>query len=159
MDERWIATAKRRQPTHRRSAEARERRVYFFSVALTGTPVGDAASREIQNAAAAATTRNIKMPAIIHKFTFVVGRCTFTSGKPLLFLSIDIEPLTARTCVGSRLRRIGAVGRWPIWPAVLHLEAMRPGEVAETRKTLRLIPGLLHKIERSQTELRFLRRQ
>jgi len=85
VDERWIATAKRRQPMHRRSAEARERRVYFFSVALIGTPVGDAASREIQNAAAAATTRNIKMPAIIHKFTFVVGGCTFTSGKPLLF--------------------------------------------------------------------------
>jgi hypothetical protein len=36
---------------------------------------------------------------------------------------------------------------------------MRPGEVAEIRKTLQRIRGLLHKIERSQTELRFLRRQ
>ena len=106
-----MATAKRRQPTHRRSAEAGERRVYFYSVALSGPPVGDAASREIQNAAVAATTRNIKMRAIIHNFIFVVGRCTFTSGKSRLSLSIDIEPLTARTCVGGRLRRIGAVGR------------------------------------------------
>ena len=61
------------------------------SAAFCGPPVGEAACREIQNAAATATMRNINMATIIHKFTFVVRRCTFTSGRPLLSLSIDIE--------------------------------------------------------------------
>lgn len=87
-----------------------------LSVALGGAPVGDATYCDITKAAAAPTTKNIKMPTIIHKFTFVVGRCTFNSGMPLLSLSMDIKPLTARTCVGARLRRIRAAGPWSMGP-------------------------------------------
>ena len=43
------------------------------------------------------------MPTIIHKFTFVADRCTFTPGKPLLSLSIDIESLTGPSRRGCLL--------------------------------------------------------
>ena len=51
------------------------------------------------------------MAAIIHKFTLVVRRCTFTSGKPLLSLSIDIKSPTARTRVSACPRRIKTVSQ------------------------------------------------
>jgi hypothetical protein len=65
-------------------------RVYFFSDSLDGGPVGDAVFCENRNAAAPATMKKTTMATIIDKFTFVVRRCTFTSGNPLLSLSIDI---------------------------------------------------------------------
>ena len=65
-------------------ARAARRQFYFFSDEV----VGDAVFCEILNAAAPATMKNAKMATIIHKFTFVVHRCTFTSGIPSLSLSI-----------------------------------------------------------------------
>jgi len=63
---------------------------YFLSDLLGGKRAGGGVFCEFQNAAAPPTMKNTKMPTIIHKFTFVVRRCTFTSGNPLLSLSIDI---------------------------------------------------------------------
>ena len=65
-------------------------RVYFLSDSLDGALVGDAVFFENRNAAAPATMKKTKMATMIDRFTFVVRRCTFTSGNPLLSLSIDI---------------------------------------------------------------------
>jgi hypothetical protein len=67
---------------------------HLFSVACGGSPAGESGWRETQNAVAADPARNPTMAAIIHRFTFVVRRWTFTSGNPLLPLSIDITRLT-----------------------------------------------------------------
>ena len=61
-------------------------------------------------AATAATRKKVKMATIIQRFTFVVRLCTFTSGNPVLSLSIDIQLLTPRVCVSARPGRIGSVG-------------------------------------------------
>ena len=61
----------------------------------------DLDDREMETAATAMRARKNTTAAIIQRFTFVVRRCTFTSGRPLLSLSMDMERLTVRTRLGA----------------------------------------------------------
>ncbi len=66
----------------------------------------DLDDREIETAATAMRARKNTTAAIIQRFTFVVRRCVFTSGRPLLSLSMDITRLTHRVRFGARWRLI-----------------------------------------------------